>query len=302
MHGYLSEQTYFDFRTGRETTLQGACFAPGERSACSALNRRRAKGIQEATRDSPSRQSCTPDAWAALVEARARQWGVPLIDLKALGIVHDADDMLCSRQLRALKTGAEACPYADDEWGVVYKLFPLFGSGGLGKTFEVEPSDDGEGYEMFTHDATLLQTMEKLMVLHDAGACPTEIAGIDTMFEYLIVKQPLASPYVDFETDRETAVQAIHAVSCQARFKRQTWILWEHEVAWIMSDLHTGNIMRDAQNQPTIIDALLAPLPPELVKNNRLLSEHVEDARSLRLGQPLKSRRSFGEGERDDDL
>jgi hypothetical protein len=45
--------------------------------------------------------------------------------------------------------------------------------------------------EMFTQDATLLQTMEKLMVLHDAGACPTEIVGLDYMFDYLVVKQPL---------------------------------------------------------------------------------------------------------------
>jgi hypothetical protein len=69
-----------------------------------------------------------------------------------------------------------------------------------------------------------------------------------------------------------------------------------------MSDLHCGNIMRDAQNRPTIIDALLAPLPPELVKNNRLLSEHVEDARALRLNLPLKPRLGFGEGESDNDL
>jgi hypothetical protein len=295
-----SEQTFFDFRTGRETALQGAVFGPGERSACSALNRRRAQGIQEATRDSPSRQSYAPDAWAALVEARSRQWGVPLIDLAALGISHDADDMLQSSTLRPLKTGAEACPFADDQWRLVYKLFPLFRSGGLGKTFEIEPSD-AESFEMFTQDATLLQTMEKLMVLHDAGACPTEIVGLDYMFDYLVVKQPLASAYLDFEADRQTAVNTIHAVPCKARFKRQTWILWEHETAWIMSDLHYGNIMRDAQDQPTIIDALLAPLPPELIKSSRLLTEHVEDARALRLGLSVADRKAFDDV-CDDDL
>ena len=110
-----------------------------------------------------------------------------MIDLAALGITHDADDMLQSATLRPLKTGAEACPFADDQWRLVYKLFPLFRSGGLGKTFEIEPSEDGEGYEMSTQDATLLQTMEKLMVLHDAGACPTEIVGLDYMFDYLVV-------------------------------------------------------------------------------------------------------------------
>jgi hypothetical protein len=254
VNGSLTEQSIFDFRTGRETAFQGAFFGPGERSACSALNRRRAQGITEATRDSPSRQSYAPHAWAALVDARSRQWGVPLIDLAALGIGHDADDMLKSTVLRPLKTGAEACPFADDQWQVVYKLFPLHSQGGLGKTFEIDVSDDGEGYEMTTQDATLLQTMDKLMVLHDAGACPTEIVGIDSMFDYLVVKQPLAAPYREFETDRLAALDSIHAIPCKARFKRPTWILWEHECAWIMSDLHQGNIMRDAQGQPTIID------------------------------------------------
>ncbi len=216
-----------------------------------------------------------------------------MIDLAALGISHDADGMLQSAILRPLKTGAEACPFADDQWQVVYKLFPLFRSGGLGKTFEIEPTADGEGYEMFTQDATLLQTMGKLMVLHDAGACPTEIVGLDYMFDYLVVKQPLASAYRDFETDRLTAVNTLLAVPSKARFKRQTWILWEHDSAWIMSDLHYGNIMRDAQNQPTIIDALLAPLPPELIKNNRMLTEHVADARALRLGLPPVRRNAF---------
>ncbi|MFN0077492.1 MAG: hypothetical protein ACKVY0_13560 [Prosthecobacter sp.] len=224
-----------------------------------------------------------------------------MIDLAALGISHDADDMLQSATLRPLKTGAEACPFADDQWRLVYKLFPLFRSGGLGKTFEIEPSEEGEGYEMSTQDATLLQTLEKLMVLHDAGACPTEIVGLDYMFDYLVVKQPLASAYHDFEADRQTAVSTIQAVPCKARFKRQTWILWEHETAWIMSDLHYGNIMRDAQGQPTIIDALLAPLPPELIKGSRLLTEHVEDARALRLGLPLAGRKVF-DAVSDDDL
>lgn len=208
---------------------------------------------------------------------------------------HDQEGLLRSSILRPLKSGAEACPFADDQWNVVFKLFPLFNTGGLGKTFDIEVSDDGESYEMTTQDASLIQTIEKLMVLHDAGACPTEIVGIDHMFDYMIAKQPLASPYHQFETDRHEAVRVIKAVPCKARFKRQTWILWEHESAWIMSDLHYGNIMRDAQDQPTIIDALLAPLPPEMIKSSRLLTEHVEDARALRLGLPATRRRSFDE-------
>ena len=131
------------------------------------------------------------------------------------------------------------------------------------------------------------------MVLHDAGACPTEIVGLDAMFEYLIVKQPLAAPFKDFEPDRESALQRIKAIPNKTRFRRQTWILWEHGTSWILSDLHRGNIMRDAQDEPTIIDALLSPLPPEIVRSNRFLTEHVEDARTLRLGLANSARREF---------
>ncbi|MBK8090729.1 MAG: hypothetical protein IPK32_01680 [Verrucomicrobiaceae bacterium] len=224
-----------------------------------------------------------------------------MIDIRVLGIAHDADGMLTTRTLRPLKPGAEASPFADDQWQVVYKLFPLHRSGGLGKTFEIEPADEGGGYDMHTQDATLLQTMEKLMVLHDAGACPTEIVGLDQMGDYLVVKQPLAAPYRTFEKDREAAVTTLRAIPCKARFKRPTWILWEHESAWIVSDLHYGNIMRDAQDMPTIIDALLAPLPPEIVQSSRLLMEHVEDARALRHGRALRKRLAF-EDVNDDDL
>jgi hypothetical protein len=200
--------------------------------------------------------------------------------------------MLFSTKLRPLKAGAEACPFADDEWKVVYKLFPLFRSGGLGKTFEVEPLPEG-GYEMHTQDATLMQTIEKLMVLHDVGACPTEIVGLDYMGDYLVVKQPIATAYRDFEADRKIALQMAKAVPCAERFKRQTWVLWLDEHTWILSDLHEGNIMRDAQGQPTIVDALVAPLPDAVVKSSRLLREAAEDARALRLGLPLPKRKAF---------
>ncbi|MBE7498095.1 MAG: hypothetical protein HS117_24405 [Verrucomicrobiaceae bacterium] len=209
--------------------------------------------------------------------------------------------MLVSSVLLPLKAGAEACPFADPQWNVVYKLFPLFRTGGLGKTFELEALEDGGGYDMFTQDATLLQTIEKLMVLHDAGACPTEIVGIDSMFDYLVVKQPLAFPHQELAADRNAAVRTVHAVPCRERFKRATWILWEHGCAWIMSDLHQGNIMRDFQGCPTIIDALLAPLPPAIINSSRLLTEHVEDAHALRMGGTAPRRRAF-EDVCDDDL
>jgi hypothetical protein len=53
--------------------------------------------------------------------------------------------------------------------------------------------------------------------------------------------------------------------------------------------------MRDANDEPCIIDALLAPLPPALIESDRLLIEAVEDARALRSGLPMPKRKSFDE-------
>lgn len=288
MNGLLPTQTQFDFRTGRETSLAGPVTGSEERSACSALNRLRAKGLAEAARLTPSRQSLTPDVWAALVTARAREWKVPLIRLEGLGLARDADGMLVSKTMVPLKTGAEASPFMDREWQVVYKLFPLHSFGGLGKTFEIERMPEGEGFEMTVRDAVLAETLEKLMILHDAGAHPTEIVGIDDQGDYLVVKQPLAFPHEDLEADRIAAVERVRAVPCKARFRRNVWVLWMHDQAWIMSDLHPGNIMREPDGQPCIIDALLSPLPPGLIETDRLLREAVEDARAWREDRPRK--------------
>lgn len=295
VNGNTSTQSNFDFRTGRETAIATALVSEGDRAACSALNRQRAKGIQEAARQAPSRQSFTPDVWAALVAKRSREWGVPLIRLDGLGLGRDPDDHLISQYMQPLKTGAEASPFADGDWQVVYKLFPLHSSGGLGKTFEIDRYPDDQGFEMTVRDAVLIETMEKLIVLHDAGAHPTELVGIDDQGDYLVVKQPLAYPYKNLDEDRLIALERIRAVPCRARFRRVVWILWEHDQAWVLSDLHPGNIMRDASDQPTIIDALLSPLPPALIQSDRLLIQDVEDARALREGRSRPSRDVFAE-------
>lgn len=85
--------------------------------------------------------------------------------------------MLMSRFLAPLKSGAEACPFADPDWSVVYKLFPLHGNGGLGKTFELERDTEQAGFTMNVRDAILAETMEKLMILHDAEVIPRSLWG-----------------------------------------------------------------------------------------------------------------------------
>ncbi|MFO1439859.1 MAG: hypothetical protein U1F81_16170 [Verrucomicrobiaceae bacterium] len=220
--------------------------------------------------------------------------------------------MITSSVLVPLKTGAEASPFADFKDGVVYKLFPLHINGGLGKTFEIEQDGERDGIVMNVRDAVLHETIEKLALMHEAGAHPTELVGIDDQGEYLIAKQPLAEPYGDFENLRDLTVSLIdrmrpeavarmRAVPCRSSFKRPVWVLWCEEQPWVMSDLHPGNVMKDASGRPCIIDALITPLPSQLVRLDRFISEAVEDARIWRETGSLPARKAF-EDVNDDDL
>jgi hypothetical protein len=294
-------QYYLDFRTGRPSCIQGQRVEPADRAACTALNRRRARGLQEAARQAPSREPLSPHVWSALVARRCAEWGVPLVSLPALGISADPDGFLSSKWLKPLKAGAEACPFLDPENGVVYKLFPLHVQGGLGKSLFIEWIDEEQRFESSVVDATLDATLEKLMALHDAGAHPTEIVGLADDGNYLIIKQPEALAFENLDVDRVSAVETMKAIRCDARFNTAKWVFWLDEQAWVMSDLHPGNIMREAEVGATIIDALAAPLSPFLISKSAILRQAVEEARALREGRVYEKPRGFDDVN-DDDL
>ena len=291
-------QLQLDFRTGRPTTITGPIVTFGERAACSAINARRARGILQVSQLSPSRESLPPDVWAATFVRKTREWDVPLISLSRLGLDSDEDGFLESRDpeiFQPLRSGAEACPYVDRSAGVVYKLFFLLKNGALGKKLSYELGESGR-FECKIEDATLVDTLGKLVTLHDAGGHATEIVGLSDDGKYLIAKQPLARDFESFEEDQEKAVQAIKGVplSCQGISGRAI-LIWLNEQAWIVSDLHVGNIMRDAHGVPTIIDALTGAVPPLAYDQLRQVREAVQDARDLRAGRHPQIRLQFGD-------
>ena len=296
MDGLTSVQLQLDFRTGRPTTITGPVVTDDERAACSAINAKRVRGILQVSQLSPSRESLPPDVWAAAFIRKTREWDVPLISLSKLGLTSDEDEFLESKTpdtFQPLRSGAEACPYADYPAGVVYKLFFLLKNGGLGKKLSYELNESGR-FECVTEDATLLDTLNKLTILHDAGAHPTEIVGLSDDGKYLIAKQPLAGPYEDFEKDQQTAIQAIKGTSLSSQGIRGSAILiWIHGQAWVVSDLHVGNIMRDAEGRPTIIDALTGAVPPLAFDQIRQVREAVQDAKDLREGRAPQTRMRF---------
>jgi hypothetical protein len=255
----------------------------------------------EAAQRAPSRESAEVDAWNAAFAAESARREVPLISLSAMGVQLDADGMLSSAELRQLKSGAEAYPFADDEARVVYKLFNLRGPGWLGKRVTLQQREDR--FEIVLCDATLADTLEKLKVLNDAGAHPTEIVGLSDDGNFMIAKQPLALPYVDLAKDRKVAMEAIRGVVPSfTRLNREIGVFWLDEQAWIICDLHNGNIMRTLENKPTIIDALIGPLPTEVFGKLAWARHAYEDSRAWRLDLPAVKRLGFGDEVDDDSL
>lgn len=204
-------QLSIDFRTGRRTAIHAGNSCAEQRSACVALNRIRARGILEATQLASSGESVSLDARYATIARYSRDRDVPLIPLDQLGIHHDEDGLRSSSLLTPLPSGAEAIPYFDKDWGVVYKLLDLRVNGSLGKKIELVRTTEGD-FDLIPCDATLRDTLEKLAVLNHAGGHPTEIVGLSDSGDYLIAKQPWAYPRGDFETDRRTAVSEIRGI------------------------------------------------------------------------------------------
>ncbi len=204
--------------------------------------------------------------------------------------------------LAPLPSGAEASPFFDEEWKVVYKLFDLRMDGSLGKKIVLEETESGR-FEVKLQSAVLIDTLEKLSVLNEAGGHPTEIVGLSSHGDYLIAKQPLAFPYKDYHKDREIATRAVGGIVPPfTNLERQVAVLWLNSRGWLISDLHHRNIMRDREGNPTIIDALIGPVEEDAKRKLAWLRDAVEDAESIRHGREPVKRSRFGDDVDDDSL
>jgi len=304
LDGHSSAQLHLDFRTGRPTAIDAGSPSSAQRAACTALNRERTRSILEAAQFSPPGEQIPADVWDATFTRKSREWELPLISLEKLGIFHDKDGLRSSnKDLIALPSGAEACPYHDPEWDVVYKLFDLRVNGSLGKKISLELNTEGEFELVEGQDADLKSTLVKLQVLNEAGAHPTEIVGLSDDGNYLIAKQPWALPMRDYLEDRNAAIQSIHGIVPNATgLRRVVTVIWSNKQPWLVADLHERNIMRNRENEPTIIDALIGPATPMAVRHLTWLRHAVADAESWRETGIFPIRRGIEEGVIDDEL
>lgn len=255
----------------------------------------------EVSRFSPQRESSEIDVWTAATLEKAALWEVPIVPLEALGIRRDDDGFLESDAMIALKTGAEACPYLDQKERVVYKLFDLRANGSMGKKVVMQRDDEGV-LQAEIKEAVLHDILRKLSAINDGGGHPTEIVGLVDSFDHLLVKQPLAEPYENFEADRMEAMDRMCCVTPMGgTFRHNLAVFFTQEEPWLIGDLHKGNIMRDAEGNPTIIDALTGYLPPYVLKELPWLNMASNDAKIFReTGQPVL--RSLFDGVDDDEL
>ena len=191
--------------------------------------------------------------------------------------------------LERIAEGQEATAWFDPEEACVYKFFDLKAQGALGKKLVF--SGDDELPSRVTHsDAFIWDTLEKLCVLHEAGACPTEIVGLSESGDYLVTKQLLCFPFgLSLEDDRLLAVEAVRAVVPTGSYGERVWVFWQNGQAWVLGDLHRGNIRRDRHGTPTIIDALIGPIPVAILRNHSALQRSVDRARKWREGGKLPS-------------
>ena len=255
-----SDQLEFDLLTGLPTAILGPFVSENARKMIGSLN-------------------------------RSRENNLPTVELSALGMTR-GEVGLESSSLTKLKSGKEAEPFLSSS-GVVYKFFDL--SRPLGPKYSFEPNADGE-FEMTQRASAIEEIVKKICVLHDAGCHPTEIVGLAERSDYLIVKQPEASPQAYsngiasyptkdlFIHDLKRACESMKAVPFVSRgFKEEVFATVVGDQAWIIGDLKFSNIMRDSAKQPTIIDALTGLVTSRAEKEFPLLSKAVTAARRWRI-------------------
>jgi hypothetical protein len=79
------------------------------------------------------------------------------------------------------------------------------------------------------------------------------------------------------------------------------WVFWLNGETWCMGDLHQKNLMRTQAGDPTIIDALIAPIPVGILEGHHHLQHAARRAEALRKGLPVEPDDVF-HGVSDDEL
>jgi|GEM_PF-4284 len=258
------EFTHTNRRTGIATYITGPRFDERASPGLTAANRRRVGQALALYRELVGVGEAPPDgAWPDQVEFIAAKHGIPLIRQPELGLKMDEQGIWqpAGADLIRLKAGSEAQPFLDKSEGTVFKIFALLDNGGIGKILRAQCDADARWYVDF-EPATMLETLEKLNLLHEIGGLPTEIVGITPQAAW-IVAQPEATQVAleEYQAARAEAVATVGGIQVSGiRGLEDIRIVWHRDRAWMIGDLHARNIMRDSSGKAVIMDALVAPV------------------------------------------
>ena len=280
------EHTRTDPHTGCRTFIHGNRFDERAGPYLSAANRRTVGAAaaclaqsQRTGADAPSGESRWEEFRALLATGQFRE--LNLIDLAQLGIRAFGDEPLAAadESLKQLKAGAEAQPFLDHARGVVYKIFASDASGNAGRKVTVSTSPTARPYIEY-EDSHPLEALEKLALLHEIGGLPTEILGVTAQGDWVLA-QPEATPVTESEIGaaRAEAVALVGGVQVNESGLEDIRVVWHRGRAWIISDLHLRNIMRDSEGKARIMDALIVPVPKSLTARYESVRQAIREAK-----------------------
>ena len=191
-----------------------------------------------------------------------------------------------------MREGREASAWKDELFGCVYKLFDLRTDGSLGMKLTISMIDEYECRVEYAK-ATITDVLTRQCTTHKAGACPTEIVGLSESCDYLICKQPFCDDYVSLEDDKHSAAENMKAVRPTGTYGADVWLYWIDDKAWILGDLHKGNIRRLHGSIPTVIDCLVGEVPLEVMTKHAAIGRAIMRAKEWRKGNKPKPERSL---------
>ena len=275
------EHGRIDECSGVRSLIHGSVVPDGARQALAALNRRRMGQAKSAAaaleRGGQGARGLRPVTVASV----AADFGIPVVGLPALGIECDASGVLHPRGegVRQLKPGMEAQPFHHVARQVVYKVFAPDDDGTFGKMLTCWTGHGGE-WQVRLCGAPLEVFLHKLNLLHEIGGTPTEIIGITPHGQWLS-KQPEAThiPPAEFAAARAEAVALAGGVRLNIRGLDDLRLVWHEDRAWLISDLHSKNVMRDAAGVARIMDACICPVPERMIYDHPEVRQAIEDAR-----------------------
>ena len=116
----------------------------------------------------------------------------------------------------------------------------------------------------------------------NAGRIPRRSADLLDSGDHLVVKQPEAKHVPIGPAERAEAAGKLGCSVVSPRVIRgELRVIWhrENQRAWFLGDLHPGNVMRNAEGEMTIIDALAGEIPRDLISENPDMGRIIDEVK-----------------------